>query len=906
MADKAGKLNPDEFSDLEPVLDDDSFAFDFEDDDSLSASNNDELDFGLDPGMEPPDLDEINTLDTSENNDDFDFGTDSLDLGDSNSSEDGDDSEFNMNSDDIGLDSMVSSAGDEYPDDTSSLDLDLDSGLDLIDEELPEEEQLSSKEVKKSNNDFTDEEEEILLDAPDLFNDIEEPQKSSKSIPNISSESDNIESEFSLDLEIDDDDPLIDEKIDQIVNEEDDSSPIKFESKKSHSEFNFDDLDAEDEPITLSLDELENIVNAPMTKIDEESLDLSPEIEPEFSSLTEDTNSTDKNYTDDELDQILGTDIYEEDEKEAGLLDLGSTDLDIAFDETIDPLSSSKELESSESSLLDEEDMSDEPIALSMDELQNIMAEGEVGSESENLALDLDLETPPTNVADDIDFTDFEENAEINTETEGEDLEEVEGSIFSEEELADEPITLSMDELENIATFDDASPNEDSSEYQDLSEEESVFTVDDDAEDEPITLSMDELSNITGDEEVLGSAFDDTLPDTSLDDSEIAWADEDKSEPELDDEFSDLASGIDLTDDEASADEPITLSIDELSAITSEPEDSADIFSAEDLEDHSSLAQSDKKQDDFGFDEDFSSAFDEEDSSSAELNEESKVESGADLDDFSTLPEPDDSVDFDEFTLEDGDVSSEDVDKLSEPSEEENSDFGFDESSDEEDESITLSDDELGNILGGEDELPAIADFGESVDLTDESNEEVDELDSDFAEAISSDEEEAPNFGIDENEDEPIALTSEELTDIIGDLPPGEDLEDIDSLSFDDNREPVLESNLKASLDPNDLEDESMIDLDEYSVDGGLSPLEEMRSTPSESAEELDTSDLSKDEQSESFKDSQGNELSNEDKKKVLTYLDNLLGNLPDDMIREFSKSNYFDLYKKLMKEIGL
>lgn len=877
MADKAGKLNPDEFSDLEPVLDDDSFAFDFEEDDSLSASNNEELDFGLDPGMEPPDLDEINTLDTSDNNDDFDFGTDSLDLGDSNSSKQEDESEFNMNSDDLGLDSMVSSAGDEYPDDTSSLDLDLDAGLDLIDEELPKEEQVSSREAKKSNNDSTEEEEEILLDAPDLFNDIEEPQKSSKSIPNISSESESIENEFSLDLEIDDDDPLIDEKIDQIVNEEDDSSPIKFQSKESHSEFNFDDLDAEDEPITLSLDELENIVNAPMTKIDEESLDSSPEIDTEFSSLTEDSNSTDKNYTDDELDQILGTDIYEEDEKEVGLLDLGSTDLDIAFDETIDPLSSSKELETSDSLLLDDEDMSDEPIALSMDELQNIMAEGEVGSESENLALDLDLETPPTNVPDDIDFTDFEENAELKNDIEAEDGE---GSIFSEEELADEPITLSMDELENIAAFDDDTHSEDSSEYQDLSDEESVFTVEDTAEDEPITLSMDELSNITGDEDVLGSAFDDTLPDTSLDESEIAWANEEKSEPELDDEFSDLASGIDLTDDDAAADEPITLSIDELSAITSEPEDSSDIFSEEDLEDHSSLGQSDKKDDDFEFDGDFSSAFEEEDTSSPELKEDAKVESGADLDDFSSLPEPDDSVDFDEFSLEDGDVSSEDVDKLSEPSEEENSDFGFDESSDEEDESITLSDDELGNILGGEDELPAIADFGESVDLTEESNEEVD--------------------------DEPIALTSEELTDIIGDLPPGEDLEDIDSLSFDDNHEPALESNLKSSLDPNDFEDESMIDLDEYSVDGGLSPLEEMRSTPIENVKEVDTTDSSQDEKSESFKDSQGNELSNEDKKKVLTYLDNLLGNLPDDMIREFSKSNYFDLYKKLMKEIGL
>lgn len=903
MADKAGKLNPDEFSDLEPVLDDDSFAFDFEEDDSLSASNNEALDFGLDPGMEPPDLDEINTLDTSDNNDDFDFGTDSLDLGDSNSSKQEDESEFNMNSDDLGLDSMVSSAGDEYPDDTSSLDLDLDAGLDLIDEELPKEEQVSSREAIKSNNDSTEEEEEILLDAPDLFNDIEEPQKSSKSIPNISSESESIENEFSLDLEIDDDDPLIDEKIDQIVNEEDDSSPIKFQSKESHSEFNFDDLDAEDEPITLSLDELENIVNAPMTKIDEESLDSSPEIDTEFSSLTEDSNSTDKNYTDDELDQILGTDIYEEDEKEVGLLDLGSTDLDIAFDETIDPLSSSKELETSDSLLLDDEDMSDEPIALSMDELQNIMAEGEVGSESENLALDLDLETPPTNVPDDIDFTDFEENAELKNDIEAEDGE---GSIFSEEELADEPITLSMDELENIAAFDDDTHSEDSSEYQDLSDEESVFTVEDTAEDEPITLSMDELSNITGDEDVLGSAFDDTLPDTSLDESEIAWANEEKSEPELDDEFSDLASGIDLTDDDAAADEPITLSIDELSAITSEPEDSSDIFSEEDLEDHTSLGQSDKKDDDFEFDGDFSSAFEEEDTSSPELKEDAKVESGADLDDFSSLPEPDDSVDFDEFSLEDGDVSSEDVDKLSEPSEEENSDFGFDESSDEEDESITLSDDELGNILGGEDELPAIADFGESVDLTEESNEEVDELNSDFAEAISSVEDEVTNISLEEDDDEPIVLTSEELTDIIGDLPPGEDLEDIDSLSFDDNHEPALESNLKASLDPNDFEDESMIDLDEYSVDGGLSPLEEMRSTPIENVKEVDTTDSSQDEKSESFKDSQGNELSNEDKKKVLTYLDNLLGNLPDDMIREFSKSNYFDLYKKLMKEIGL
>jgi hypothetical protein len=446
MAEKAGKLNPDEFSDLEPVLDDDSFAFDFEEDDSLSASNNEELDFGLDPGMEPPELEDINTLDTNDE-DAFDFGTESLDGNDSEGiNNEEDDFSLDVDPEEIGLDSMVSSAGDEYPDDTTSLDLDLDNGLDLIDEDSTSEAKV---EIPSTTQQFdkSEDEEEVLLDAPNLFNDIDEPTKSSNPKPTQSnSVIENNENEFSLELEIDDDDPLIDEKIDQIVNQEDESSSISFENKESNSEFNFDDLDAEDEPITLSLDELENIVAVPMTELDEESLERSAEIDDEFSTSEENDEVNDKNYTDDELDQILGTDIYEEDEKEAGLLDLESTDLDIAFDDTTD----SNEL--ADSSLLDDEDMSDEPIALSMDELQNIMAEGEEGTERENLALDLDIDTPPENLKDDIDFTDFENENEINEANA--DLEESDDSIFTEDELADEPITLSMDELENIASFD--------------------------------------------------------------------------------------------------------------------------------------------------------------------------------------------------------------------------------------------------------------------------------------------------------------------------------------------------------------------------------------------------------------------------------------------------------------------
>ena len=40
--------------------------------------------------------------------------------------------------------------------------------------------------------------------------------------------------------------------------------------------------------------------------------------------------------------------------------------------------------------------------------------------------------------------------------------------------------------------------------------------------------------------------------------------------------------------------------------------------------------------------------------------------------------------------------------------------------------------------------------------------------------------------------------------------------------------------------------------------------------------------------------------------KTVLSYLDQLLESLPDDKIEEFAKSDYYDTYKKLFKELGL
>ena len=42
------------------------------------------------------------------------------------------------------------------------------------------------------------------------------------------------------------------------------------------------------------------------------------------------------------------------------------------------------------------------------------------------------------------------------------------------------------------------------------------------------------------------------------------------------------------------------------------------------------------------------------------------------------------------------------------------------------------------------------------------------------------------------------------------------------------------------------------------------------------------------------------------DVKSVLEYMDQLLENLPDDKIKEFAKSEHFEVYQKLFTELGL
>ncbi|EMP79733.1 hypothetical protein LEP1GSC162_0910, partial [Leptospira santarosai str. CBC1531] len=256
---------------------------------------------------------------------------------------------------------------------------------------------------------------------------------------------------------------------------------------------------------------------------------------------------------------------------------------------------------------------------------------------------------------------------------------------------------------------------------------------------------------------------------------------------------------------------------------------------------------------------------------------------------------------------------------LASESEEPISSFGTEESSFEveDEEAIALSEDELGNLLsddsnmgtdGFEDtgsmfkenespSLPAEQDLGgpdefgleeapsdSSVDF--ESNEFFPEPEGEDKESIALSEEELGNLL--SSEDTFASAKEEDLNEILGELPLVSDLDAFDSIDDDVSKEEVTR------VAPTTVnEDEMIIVLDEYADEEKSSPIEELRKTPDQSETPIQG-------------DASGETPSKEEMKRIMTYLDELLGNLPDDLIREFSRSDYFELYKKLMKQIGV
>ncbi len=241
---------------------------------------------------------------------------------------------------------------------------------------------------------------------------------------------------------------------------------------------------------------------------------------------------------------------------------------------------------------------------------------------------------------------------------------------------------------------------------------------------------------------------------------------------------------------------------------------------------------------------------------------------------------------------------------------------------DEEDENITLTDDELSKVLLDADmESHDGADAGEELPA---------------APSLSS---------LDMDDDEPIALTAEELGNIVSEVEVEDDasLSDVAFADFGDEA---------ASLDAPGFGDESDLDFDSGANAADELNLDEMEEGPTAlSDSELDSilADTSGDLQERSglsdedhydhpqdvivldeYEESEGREresvgagldssrasmaervaddggVNRDELKKMISYLDRLFDQLPENAVREFSHSEYFDLYKKIMDELGI
>ena len=54
------------------------------------------------------------------------------------------------------------------------------------------------------------------------------------------------------------------------------------------------------------------------------------------------------------------------------------------------------------------------------------------------------------------------------------------------------------------------------------------------------------------------------------------------------------------------------------------------------------------------------------------------------------------------------------------------------------------------------------------------------------------------------------------------------------------------------------------------------------------------------------FVDSNIDDSKKENMKKLLSYLDGMFEKLPEEVIRNFAESDYFDLYVKIMNDLGV
>ncbi|MBE8367018.1 hypothetical protein [Leptospira borgpetersenii] len=536
-------------------------------------------------------------------------------------------------------------------------------------------------------------------------------------------------------------------------------------------------------------------------------------------------------------------------------------------------------------------------------------------------------------LTDESDAIDFGEESDDIEELDLSDQDKEKNISSHEDDFLNEegPIALSESELEEIVSVDEPlpdfispSPEEENITLsnldgilggEELSETDTILetTFDESEEDGSIAFSgseLDDILNTTTDEStaVTNAVADDDLPDfithTDLDENEEGIDSSLDFEPETtsfesepdeaialsDEELGNLLAseneeGIDSSLDfepettsfESESEEAIALSEDELgNLLASENEEGID--SSLDFEPETTSFESESEEAIALSDEELGNLL-------ASENEEG-IDSSLDFEPETTSLQGDDSISLPAHELDGiGDIpsSQEDLENFElstdDSKQTQTSEATFFETEDSE--PIALSLDELDHILTDNDDS----------NISENTLDEFPASGADWDDSPVSEQTAAVPLSEEESlEDTPTTVKEEDLNEILGELPPTSDLDAFDSI--DDN---VSKEKAASQVVPTEdvvNEDEMVIVLDEYAEEEKSSPIEELRKTP---------------DQSETPKEDASRETpSKEEMKRIMTYLDELLGNLPDDLIREFSRSDYFELYKKLMKQIGV
>ncbi|MDX1959268.1 MAG: hypothetical protein SFU98_11885 [Leptospiraceae bacterium] len=550
--------------------------------------------------------------------------------------------------------------------------------------------------------------------------------------------------------------------------------------------------------------------------------------------------------------------------------------------------SSKKSLDSNDLEEYLDFDLYIEDIAKLSDEIdESLTVDDDLESESPEIGEGSGLLFTGNKFHDEDDISDFDEDSDTLTE---DGLDEILSKPLSPSEEEEEEISLSPEELLNIESSDTGLDYID----PDTSFDDHFASQlsDTDEEDTNITLGADELDNILGDsnsEPIVAHTPEELMYKEPVDEEDNIEVDEyAQNDPMVFESDEEVPS-----DEESDEDEEIALSGDELSNLLESGE-----FTEEEGEEYGKSffdSEDDELTDDFenvNLDEttESSSEFEDEEPIALSGDELSNITGDYELEPtFETgIDEPDDSLE----EIESDDENPDNFETTGESIFE----------SEEEDESITLSLDELGNITADEEIEQPSSIFEE--DVEDESiTLSLDELGNITDGNIETEEAEGifdPVLA--EGEDESITLSPDELGNIVeSDEVIEEEPTDIFAEDSSDEEIALSGDELSNLLESGDFEVEEAQSTPEPKLEISDEDVTEDFDSSDQVPEESDVSSFSSEEAPVHFESVKRKEM-----QKLMTYLDEMLGTMPEEFVKEFAGSEYFDLYKKIMSELEL